>query len=51
VVAWGFWGTKRQTSNLSNQETRGTIVKSKKAAFGKPAPQSVIASRKNDVSD
>jgi hypothetical protein len=38
VVAWGFEGTKNQTSNLSIQGTRGTIVKPKKAALGKNVP-------------
>jgi hypothetical protein len=33
VAVWGFLGTKSQTSNLSNQGTRGTIAKSKKGTF------------------
>jgi hypothetical protein len=35
VVAWGFRGTKSQTSNQSNQETRGAIAKLKKAPLKK----------------
>jgi hypothetical protein len=50
VVAWGFGGTKSQTSNLSNQGTRGTIAKIKKEALGKTVPPTFIELRKDDVS-
>jgi hypothetical protein len=37
---------KTQTSNLSNQETRGAFVKSKKAPLGKTAPPTFNYSEK-----
>jgi hypothetical protein len=46
VVAWGFLGTKSQTSNLSNQETWGAITKSKKAPLEKTRTPNLFDSEK-----